>query len=113
MHADRSGGAPEGVPEERDCRFSQSAADKVFGRKGLANDCIPRNPCTAIFTRKEPPIVGFCCGWNRKDWFGGLVPRLWIPSRSSRPPWTSPHLNAVVISPASADLHSTNGAFLF
>lgn len=57
-------------PEQRDCCFSQRRADKAFGRKGLANDCIPRNPCTAIFTREEPPVVSFCSGWNRKDRFG-------------------------------------------
>lgn len=81
MHAVTSGGGLE-----RDCCFSQRTADKAFGRKGLANDCIPRNPWTAIFSPKEPPIVSFCPGWSRKDWFG---PRLWSPSRSSRPSWTS------------------------
>lgn len=81
MHAVTSGGGLE-----RDCCFSQRTADKAFGRKGLANDCIPHNPWTAIFTPKEPPIVSFCSGWNRKDWFG---PRLWSPSRSSHPSWTS------------------------
>lgn len=81
MRAVTSGGGLE-----RDCCFSQRTADKAFGRKGLANDCIPRNPWTAIFTPKELPIVSFCSGRSRKDWFG---PRLWSPSRSSHPSCTS------------------------
>lgn len=50
--------------KERVCCCSQRRADKAFGRKGLANDYIPHNPCTVIFTSKEPPIQSFGSGWN-------------------------------------------------
>lgn len=29
-----------------------------------SNDCIPHNPCTVIFTSKEPPIGSCSPGWN-------------------------------------------------
>lgn len=66
---------------ERGCCCSQRRADKAFGRKGLANDCIPHNPCTVIFTSKEPPIGS--CGSGRSSLAVRLRPRTFNGERES------------------------------